>query len=137
MKFKQNQKIALAIKMDYTPLVDVIFQLIIFITLSSTFVMQPGIKVNLPQAVTSEAQLEKDIVVSITKEGKIFLMEKRVTLREFPYQLRKVIENIKKEVLIIKADKIVPHGLVVEIMDLAKTVGITKLAIATQPKELR
>lgn len=135
MKFKQIQKIK--IRLDTTALVDVVFQLLIFIILSSTFVMQPGIKVNLPQAVTSEAQPERDIVVSIMVDGKIFLMDKEVTLTEFPEQLKKVMENIKKEILIIKADKNVRHGLVVEIMDLAKTVGITKLAIATQPKESR
>jgi biopolymer transport protein ExbD len=118
-------------------LVDVMFQLIIFIILSSTFVMQPGIKVNLPSTVTSEAQLERNnIVVSVTEDGSVFLEDKKVTLHTLPQELKTTLKRTRRKVLVIKADEKTFHGIVVKIMDIGKMLGIEKLAIATQPKEL-
>jgi biopolymer transport protein ExbD len=136
MKFKQTKLKLLPLRLNFTPLVDVVFQLIIFITLSSTFVMQPGIKVNLPATITSEAQLEKEIVISITEQGVIYLRDKPVDIIDLPGELRKAITYSNK-ILIIKADKATRHGLVVKVMDIGKMLGIEKLAVATQPKELR
>lgn len=137
MKFKRSDLEISVFQFNLTPLVDVVFQLLIFIILSSSFVMQSGIKVNLPSTVTSEAQLEKEIVISITEEGVIYLMDNSISIIDLPKKLRDVVIASKDKILIIKADENTYHGLVVKVMDIGKMVGVEKLAIATQPKELR
>ncbi|MFH1613375.1 MAG: biopolymer transporter ExbD [bacterium] len=137
MKFKKTDLDISSFQFNLTPLVDVVFQLLIFIILSSSFVMQPGIKVNLPSTVSSEAQLEKEIVISLTEEGVIYLMDSPISIIDLPKKLKGLISFSKDKILIIKADENTRHGLVVKVMDIGKIVGVEKLAIATQPKELR
>jgi len=118
---------------DITPLVDVIFQLLIFFLLTSSFVVtQAGIKVNLPKAVTSEALQEETVVIVINKNDVVFLNEKVVTVKE----LGNFLENLpKKKAILLKADKKSSLGKIVEIWDLCREKGIEKLNIATIQEE--
>ena len=118
---------------DITPLVDVIFQLLIFFLLTSSFVVtQAGIKVNLPKAVTSEALQEETAVIVINKNDVVFLNEKVVTVKE----LGNFLENLpKKKAILLKADKKSSLGKIVEIWDLCREKGIEKLNIATIQEE--
>jgi len=117
------------------PLIDVVFLLMIYFMLTSTFIMQPGIKIKLPTALSTENMEKKQIIVSLTADGSIFYKEKNIT----PGELKTILETESRRnsntMLIIKGDYSVAHGKVVEVMDLAKVAGISSLAIATQPLE--
>ncbi|MFQ5867834.1 MAG: ExbD/TolR family protein [bacterium] len=121
-------------RLDIAPMADIVFLLLIFFMLSTSFVVQPGIQVKLPKAVTSEIQLKKDIVLTITAENIIFLNEQPVTLDELGEALKAAFAQRRDRILIIKADQEVKHGLVVQAMDIAKLSGADRLAIATEPK---
>ena len=121
-------------RLDIAPMADIVFLLLIFFMLSTSFVVQPGIQVKLPKAVTSEIQLKKDIVLTITAENIIFLNEQPVTLDELGEALEAAFAQRRDRILIIKADQEVKHGLVVQTMDIAKLSGADRLAIATEPK---
>lgn len=118
---------------DATPMADLVFLLLIFFMLSSSFVMQPGIKVNLPAAVTSESQLGKHIFLTVNESYQIFLNEEPIRLEDLPKRFEEVFQTDSDTLLIVKADKVVTHGFVVDIMDIAKSSGANKIAIATQP----
>jgi biopolymer transport protein ExbD len=121
-------------QLDMTPLVDVVFNLLIFFMLSTTFVTTPGIKINLPEASSKELKVqEKEVRVALTKKGKIYLNRKLVTLDDVRKILKQKARINPKMLVIIQADAQVTHGKVVEIMDIAKTSGLSKLAIATRP----
>lgn len=136
MKFKRHSKIEKG-KLDMTPLIDVILQLLIFFMLSSSFVMQSGIKINLPNSSHKEKEQKKEnITVSLTKESHIFLDENKVLLPELKETFNKEAQKNPKIILIIRADAKVPHGEVVEIMDIAKQSGLSKISIATQTKNI-
>lgn len=126
------------LKLDLTPLVDCVLQLIIFFMLTSAFVALTGVKVSLPKA-TPEAikHQREELQISITREGKIFLEKREVSfegLREvFASRARRAPETL----VVINADRECQHGLVVEVLDLAKTSGLKNLAIATLPKPKR
>jgi len=113
---------------------DTVFLLLIFFMLSTSFVVQPGIQVKLPKAITSEIQLKKDLVLTITAENILFLNEQPITLEELGEALQAAFAQRKDRVLIIKADQEVKHGVVVYAMDIAKLNGADRLAIATEPK---
>ena len=115
-----------------TALIDIVFLLLIFFILSSSFVLQPGFKVDLqPSAVKSPGSLQA-LVVTVTRTGLIFFNERQSTLELLGQSLR-AGERPQAQELIIKADRQVPHGTVVEIMSLAAEAGISSVNIATRP----
>ena len=120
-------------KIDPTPMVDTMFQVLLFFMISSSFMMQPGIRVKLPSAVTAESQLGKHVFVTINESYQIFLNEEPMRLKDLENRFREIFEKDKEVLLIVKADKSVSHGFVVEIMDIAKSAGADKIAIATEP----
>jgi len=125
-------------RIDLTPLVDTVFLLLIFFMLSSAFVITPGIKVELPKAAYERVFREKkEIRVSITRENRIYVDRKRVNLKELEKIFRERAKKAPQTMVIIRADSRALHGKVVEVMDLAKSAGLSKLAIATRPKKRR
>ena len=136
MRFKRNLKIETG-KLDLTPLIDVVFLLLIFFMLSSSFIFQPGIKVKLPESNVSETKKEKSYEVILTQENLIFFSGERITLEGLERKMKIISKNSPEAVLIIKADENVRHKNVVRIMSIAKMNGIKKLGIATRPTEER
>ncbi len=134
MNFKRKERETS--QLDMTPLVDVVFNLLIFFMLSTTFVTTPGIKINLPEASSKELKVqEKEVRVALTKKGKIYLNRKLVTLDDVRKILKQKARINPKMLVIIQADADVTHGKVVQIMDIAKSSGLNKLAIATRPRK--
>jgi biopolymer transport protein ExbD len=117
-----------------TPLIDVVLMLVIFFMLTTTFVLAPGIKVDLPQGRSLQRTREGDAIVIITKDGTVYYQNERIDLETLPSVLRQARQQQPDLRLVIKADKSTRHGQVVEVMDMAKGVGIERLAIATAPK---
>jgi len=116
-------------QIDIAPLIDIVFQLLIFFMLTSSFVMQPGIKVNLPKAVTSEVVKFENIDILITSENVTYLNGKVVTTSELKTLLKQAAG--RNQTILIKADKRASLGRVVEIWDMARDLGITQINIAT------
>ena len=133
MRFRRRTKLLGGLT-NTTPLVDVVFNLLLFFMLSSSFIVHPGIKIKLPEVSTKETERETQLNVTITKENQVFLNERRVNLKTLPQAIADFVSTGKEEILFIKADADVRHGLVVQVMDIAKSAGIGRLAIATQPK---
>ena len=132
MNFKERNRDT-SFSIDIAPLVDVVFLLLIFFMLSTTFEIKPGIKVNLPEGTTKEIKSEpKDIKIYITKKEEIYFNGKRIDLTKLKKELSKI--RNKKKMIIIEADKFSYHGVVVSVMDVAKSLGFNNFAIATRVK---
>jgi biopolymer transport protein ExbD len=130
MRFKRHMELEHGLKqIDIAPLIDMVFQLLIFFMLTSSFVMQPGIKINLPKAVTSEVVKYDNIDIAISAENIIYVNGKVMTTQELKGLLRQVA---KRDVsILIKADKRASLGRVVEIWDMCRDLGVTHVNIAT------
>lgn len=133
MKLIDSRKKKLAL--NITPLVDVLFILIIFFTVTSTFLEQPGIKLELPKAATSSPQKVEKAVLVVGADNKLFFQNREVDMKNLPETLAAAMENSSEKSLIVSADKEVHHGLVVNIMDIARQNGVKKLIISTEPKK--
>jgi biopolymer transport protein ExbD len=116
-------------QIDIAPLIDMIFQLLIFFMLTSSFVIQPGIKVNLPKAVTSEVVKFENVELVISGENVTYLNGKVITMAELKTMLAQVAK--RKQSILIKADRRASLGRVVEIWDMCRDVGIAQINIAT------
>lgn len=134
MSFRRKKRDEL--RVELTPMIDVVFLLLIFFMISTTFIETPGISIKLPEASTSIADKEPDeIKVYLSKEGEIFLKEEQVTLKALEAHLKTYGERSKSMTFLLMADKEAQHGKVVQLMDSAKTHNFGKLAIATEAKK--
>jgi len=94
--------------------------------------MQPGIKIQLPTAVSTDRIEEKEVFISVSAEGIVFVGEKQIALDQLESLLKPF--GSSDAIVIIKGDEKTPHGKIVKIMDIAKKAGIEKIAIATMPE---
>lgn len=130
-----NNRLKLKSELDLTPLVNIIFILLLFLVVSSSFIQRPGIKVNLPVSPSIWGEEKERIFVSLTYDNILFLNEKRTSWEEFPRILNDAVLKLRNPLLIINADEKSTHGEIIKIMDIAKQTGIENIVIATQPPE--
>jgi biopolymer transport protein ExbD len=133
MRFKRKTKngIGTGSALDITPVVDVVFNLLIFFALTLNFVATSGgINVKLPSASSAEPVKLEQLTINLTKDGSIVYNDNTIDTAELSTILKEVKD--KESLVIIRADNDVPHGKVVEIMDIAKSEGLSKLAFAVQ-----
>lgn len=122
--------------LDLMPLIDVVFLLIIFFMLTTSFrTIFQGIKVDLPTTTTKQERIEQNIIISITKDNHLYLDKSRITTSKLVSLLKKKLEG-GKGLVMINADKQVRHGKVVEIIDLAKQAGADRVGILTSYLEV-
>ncbi len=126
------------VEVNLTPLIDVVFLLLIFFMVSTTFDRHATLKVSLPEStVKATQQQEEPLVLSIDAKGNYFLNDRQIvnqTLDTLKQALKRTIGDegmIKETALVLRADANTPHQSVVRAMDAASQLGMTKLSIAT------
>ncbi len=135
MNFRTGQRHRGGAVLEIAPLVDIVFILLIFFLLTATYVKNPHLDINLPQAsLNKSADNKKDLEIGIKDDGELRYDNKKVTLEELEGILRAEYAASNESVVVIRADKSSKHGRVVDIMDLAKRIGFEKLAIAVRAK---
>lgn len=133
MRFRERPRRRVFI--NITSLIDVLFLLLIFFMVSSTFLEQPGMKLDLPASKSFEVEQQKEFIVHISQEGQLFLGERPVELDSLKDQLHREMARDRERPLVLRADKAAAHGRVVEVMDVAKQAGVRKIVIATRVAE--
>ncbi len=119
--------------LDITPLVDCIFQLLIFFLLTWSFITTPNLGVELPRAsATPEDGQQRDLTVVVTRTGELELSGRRLDARALAGALRDAHREKPTARVLIQADRLAHHGDVVRIMDLAKSAGFRRLGVAIQ-----
>ena len=131
MKFRDLRRVQAQPGM--TAMIDIIFLLLLFFVLSSSFIVQPGIKINLPRTISTEQPIRKDLILIVARDRRIFLNNKQVSLEALWGRLIEELKFQRQGTLVLRADRDVPHGFVVRIMDVAKQAGANRIAIATSP----
>lgn len=133
MKFAKHYSITKG-ELNMAPLIDVVFHQLIYFMLTSSFIMQPGIKINLPQAASTEVVEEQEVFVSVSDRGVIFYGDVPITSEKLYQVLSEKASKSPHLVLILKGDRKAEHGDVVAVMDIARQAGINRIAIATIPE---
>lgn len=135
MKFKVSSQPLSAF--SYSSLTDIVMLLLIFFLLSSSFVIQSGVKLKLPGSKLNEQGLMAKYVVSITANGEIYSGNKLVSLDALPGELSLLRSGDMDDTnLVIRADRAVPVELVIKVIDAAKAVGLDKFTIQTEKENL-
>jgi biopolymer transport protein ExbD len=139
MHFKRQNKALFS--MESIALTDIIMNMFIFFFITFSFLAtfsktnEGQVDVTLPKAASATPRPEKKgITVNLTKEGALLLEKEAVTLAQLTAHFQKEKATGAEITVIVRADQEVAHGRVVEVMDLARTEGLNKLAIATQAR---
>jgi biopolymer transport protein ExbD len=131
MRFKKNREQEATI--GIAPFIDMVFLLLIFFMVTSQFDVASGVPIQLPRvaAKTYDEKREK-VTLVIDKAGQIFLRGARLDRNELDKTLRAILLEKGLVSLVLQADRNVPHGVVVETMDVAKGAGVQTIIIAAQ-----
>ncbi len=113
-----------------TPLIDIVFLLLIFFMVSTTFTVQPGLQIDLPGAGGEVEVPEDQYIVSLTERGEIYLGEAIVDLEG----LARELDQTDKPVT-VRADRRVPHGHIVRVLDTIREAGVRRVNLSTRPLE--
>jgi biopolymer transport protein ExbD len=115
--------------LDMAPLIDIVFLLLIFFMLTSSFIFQPGIRVDLPKAVTSEVLHKGLLVVIVDEKNRIYINEKNVGKDEMVNIIVDAAQG--EQSLLIKADKNADLGTIIEVWDVCRQADVNQINIAT------
>ena len=128
-----NNNRAVMAEINVTPLVDVMLVLLVIFMVTAPM-MQQGVQVNLPKADTKAmAPAEESVVVSVDKNGKLFIDKEEVAAGELRQRLSTMFATRAKKEVFLKADAGVPYGEVVRTMANIKGAGIERLGMVTEP----
>ena len=121
---------------DISPLIDVVFLLLIFFMVTTTFLDQPGIPLELPQTISHAQKKEMDIVkVQVDADGKIFFSGKEIDIESLGDKIGDAFSKTGQNELYIEADKDSKHGTVIAVMDTAKKMGAKGITMVTKAKK--
>jgi biopolymer transport protein ExbD len=120
------------VKINITPLVDVCISLLIVFMVSGPLIIQPSLKIKVPEAITDEEKEETEkIIIYITADGKFAVDDLILKQEEVEIVLQKKIKLVTSRMVLIKADKNAKNGYLLDMMKIAKRAGANKVTIAT------
>lgn len=123
---------------DMTPMIDVVFQLIIFFLVSTTFVVLPGINLNLPESSTAESTSNLGITITCEKNGNMYFNDKKVSFKSLGEELSKFDTKKTKKAefpITIEADDLVTNGTIVRLFDVIRQNGYASINLRTTDKK--
>ncbi|MBA62728.1 MAG: hypothetical protein CMJ76_10235 [Planctomycetaceae bacterium] len=132
MKSIQRQRQP-AIRMELSPLIDCIFQLLIFFMLSSTF-LTPAIQLTLPSATAGTSQNELEIIITLSKEGDVYLNNTKTSLISLKSELQRMLAESNHKSVTIRGDQNMPYSAFLDALDIAKRSGAIHVNVAHQTR---
>ncbi len=121
-------------EINVVPLVDIILVVLIIFMVTAPMIMKPSLNVNLPKAASGDSTNPGKLNIALSKNGDIYLNSEKSSLEKISEYTKKLIETEPDTQAVISADTDVPHGRVVESIDVVKTAGVKKFAISTDKK---
>jgi biopolymer transport protein ExbD len=128
-QFEDDDSGRMITEINVTPLVDITLVLLIIFMVTTTYIVNPSIKVDLPKAMTGTDQTRTTLALTLTKDGQLYLNGDRSDEAQVLRQIAAELPKNPDLQAIIAADKVVPHGSVVHIIDFVKRAGVRKFAI--------
>ena len=129
MKFREK-RITKSI-INLTPMVDMLFLILLFFLVTSSFIEQPNIKLELPSTKYASTSKLEEQVLTISQDGKLFFQNKPVERENLIPVLKSTFSKQEDKTLVLKADKRVTYGVIIDIMDAAKGAGLKRIVAPT------
>ena len=120
-------------QIELTPMLDVVFILLIFFIVTTSFVKESGIEVNRPKADTAEKQERASIFIAIDSEGRIFLQKRKIDIEAVRANIEKLHAESPEGSVVIQADKKSETGVLVQVMDQIRLAGVKNISVSASP----
>lgn len=117
---------------DMTPMLDIVFIMLIFFIVTTSFVKEAGIDVNRPKAAQASKKKSANIFIAVRENGEIWMDKRAVDVERVAANIERLLAEQPTDMVIIQADKEAKHGIVVKVMDQIKEAGIDKISIAAE-----
>lgn len=115
---------------DITPMMDIVFIMLIFFIVTTSFIKESGIDVQKPSAKTAEQKKQASILVAINPAGEIYIDRRKVDLRTVRANVEKLKAESPEGSVVIQADKNSMTGVLVKVMDQIRLAGVIKISVA-------
>lgn len=120
---------------DMTPMLDIVFIMLIFFIVTTSFVKESGIDVNRPSAATATKKERANILIGINDAGEIWIQKRRIDVRSVRANIEKLHAENPEGSVVIQSDKGAKTGTLIQVMDQVRLAGVTAVSIAAKPQE--
>lgn len=131
MNFRERKQ-GRSLVLNVTSLIDVMFLMLIFLLVTSSFRAQPAVTVVLPRSATAEEAVDTPSILYLTTDGRIFLDERAVTEAELAPLLAQLKSDTGEDRMVLRADAGAQHGDVVRLIDTIKQSGFTRISLSAR-----
>ena len=115
---------------NLTPLIDMVFILLIFFLVTASFTKETGIEINRPTAVSAVRQEQASLLVGIDSEGVVWMNRRKVALPDLRVEIARLHSQNPEGTVVVTADRNAPSGLLVRVIDQARQAGVRNIAVA-------
>ncbi len=123
-----------SVEVQMAPLIDMVFILLIFFLVTTTFVRETGVRIERPRAVTGEKMEKKTLMIGLDPQGRVYAGKRRVDLLQLRSLVEKRLRGCRDLTVLLVADKATPAGMLVRIIDECRIAGAKRVAVATRKK---
>jgi biopolymer transport protein ExbD len=129
-RFREDEDAAI----DMTPMLDIVFIMLIFFIVTTSFVKEAGIEVLKPKASNSKSNKSGNVFIAIKPNGDVWMDKRQVDIERVAANIERMLAEQPTDTVIVQADKEAKHGVVVKVMDAIKSAGDLKITIAAEKK---
>jgi biopolymer transport protein ExbD len=129
-RFREEEDAAI----DMTPMLDIVFIMLIFFIVTTSFVKEAGIEVLKPKASNSKSNKSGNVFIAIKPNGDVWMDKRQVDIERVAANIERMLAEQPTDTVIVQADKEAKHGVVVKVMDAIKSAGDLKITIAAEKK---
>ena len=120
-------------EIDLTPMLDVVFIMLIFFIVTANFIKEPGLEVNRPDSDTSEIQENAAILIAIGGNDEIYMDGRRIDVRQVKANVLKLLADNPQGSVVIQADETASADAIIQVMDGARDAGVFDISLAAEP----
>ncbi len=117
---------------NMTPMLDIVFIMLIFFIVTASFVKESGIEVNRPGAVTAQSKGKASIFIAISADGQVWVDRRQVDVRAVGANVERLLAENPQGSVVIQADRESKNGLLVKVMDQVREAGVTNISLAAE-----
>lgn len=129
---RHNTKAGDEQSIDLTPMLDVVFIMLIFFIVTASFIKETGVEVDRPDAVTSESKPNAAILIAVNNNSEVWIDKRRVDIRAVKANVERLRAENPEGAVVIQADEKATAEVVVEVMDAAREAGVLDISLATE-----
>ncbi len=130
MARKKHSSVEEEAQIDMTPMLDIVFIMLIFFIVTTSFIKPSGLDYNKPEASQATTKKSANIFIGVSKTGIIKMENRQVDIERVTANVERMLAESPEAAVLIEADKEAQHGLVVKVMDNVKKAGIDKISVS-------